>query len=98
MNQLKLEKHSGRKISILLIIKLLIILVSVLGCAKNKTYKEKDESDREYFKEYLSNVKKYIPEVYLIEYGANSNLIKEIENYCNENGFYWYNAKDLELK
>ena len=65
---------------------------------ENKTYKEKDESDREYFKEYLSNVKKYIPEVYLIEYGANSNLIKEIENYCNENGFYWYNAKDLELK
>ena len=40
MNQLKLEKHSGRKISILLIIKLLIILVSVLGCAKNETYKE----------------------------------------------------------
>ena len=65
---------------------------------ENKTYKEKDESDREYFKEYLSNVKKYIPEVYLIEYGANSSLIKEIENYCNENGFYWYNAKDLELK
>ena len=40
MNQLKLEKHSGRKISILLIIKLLIILVSVLGCAKNETYKD----------------------------------------------------------
>jgi len=40
MNQLKLEKHSGRKISILLIIKLLIILVSVLGCVKNETYKD----------------------------------------------------------
>lgn len=40
MNQLKLEKHSGRKISILLIIKLLIILVSVLGCAKNETYRD----------------------------------------------------------
>ena len=40
MNQLKLEKHSGRKISILLIIKLLIILVSVLGCAKNETYND----------------------------------------------------------
>ena len=65
---------------------------------ENKTYKERDESDREYFKEYLSNVKKYIPEVYLIEYGANSNLIKEIENYCNENGFYWYNARESDLK
>ena len=40
MNQLKLEKHSSRKRSILLIIKLLIILVSVLGCAKNETYRD----------------------------------------------------------
>lgn len=40
MSQLKLEKHSSRKRSILLIIKLLIILVSVLGCAKNETYRD----------------------------------------------------------
>ena len=40
MSQLKLEKHSSRKRSILPIIKLLIILVSVLGCAKNETYKD----------------------------------------------------------
>ncbi|EIC95802.1 PF03537 domain protein [Lachnoanaerobaculum saburreum F0468] len=65
---------------------------------ENKTYKEKNESDIEYFKEYLANIKKHIPEVYLIEYGANSNLIKEIENYCNENGFHWYNARGLDLK
>ena len=40
MSQLKLEKHSSRKRSILPIIKLLIILVSVLGCAKNETYRD----------------------------------------------------------
>ena len=40
MNQLKLEKHSSRKRSILLIIKLLIILVSLLDCAKNETYRD----------------------------------------------------------
>ena len=40
MNQLKLEKHSSRKRSILLIIKLLIILVSLSGCAKNETYRD----------------------------------------------------------
>ena len=45
MNQLKLEKHSSRKRSILLIIKLLIILVSLLDCAKNETYKENIVSD-----------------------------------------------------
>ena len=65
---------------------------------ENKTYKEKDESDRGYFKEYLSNVKKHRLEVYLIEYGANSKLIKEIKNYCNENGFHWYNARESDLK
>lgn len=65
---------------------------------ENKTYKEKDESDREYFKEYLANVKKHRLEVYLIEYGADSDLIKEIESYCNENGFHWYNARGLDLK
>lgn len=65
---------------------------------ENKTYKEKDESDRGYFKEYLSNVKKHRLKVYLIEYGANSKLIKEIKNYCNENGFHWYNARGLDLK
>ena len=65
---------------------------------ENKTYKEKDESDREYFKEYLANVKKHRLEVYLIEYGADSDLIKEIEIYCNENGFHWYNARGLDLK
>ena len=40
MNQLKLEKHSSRKRSILLIIKLLIILVSLLDCVKNETYRD----------------------------------------------------------
>jgi len=65
---------------------------------ENKTYKERNESDRGYFKEYLSNVKKHRLEVYLIEYGANSKLIKEIKNYCNENGFHWYNARGLDLK
>ena len=65
---------------------------------ENKTYKEKDESGRGYFKEYLSNVKKHRLEVYLIEYGANSKLIKEIKNYCNENGFHWYNARESDLK
>ena len=40
MSQLKLEKHSSRKRSILLIIKLLIILVSLLDCAKNETYRD----------------------------------------------------------
>ena len=65
---------------------------------ENKTYKERNESDRGYFKEYLSNVKKHRLEVYLIEYGANSKLIKEIKNYCNENDFHWYNARESDLK
>ena len=40
MSQLKLEKHGSKKRSILLIIKMLIILVSWLGYAKNETYRD----------------------------------------------------------
>ena len=45
MSQLKLEKHGSKKRSILLIIKMLIILVSWLGCAKNETYRDNIVSD-----------------------------------------------------
>ena len=57
---------------------------------------EKEETD--YFKEYLSRIKNYGLSVYLLEYGADQNLSNKINAYCLENGFIWYNAKDLELR
>lgn len=65
---------------------------------ENHTYSKQDKKETEYFKDYLSKVKNYGLSVYLLEYGANHNLSKEIDAYCIENNFLWYNAKGLELR
>ena len=65
---------------------------------KNKTYGKQEAEQHKYFIEYLKNVKASKLLVYLLEYGANSKLLKEIDDYCKENGFGYYNALTLELK
>jgi len=65
---------------------------------KNKTYGKQEVEQHKYFIEYLKNVKQTNLSVYLLEYGANNKLLKEIDDYCKENGFGYYNASTLELK
>lgn len=36
--------------------------------------------------------------VYLLEYRADRALSKQIDAYCSENGFLWYNADGTELR
>ena len=64
----------------------------------NESYGIQEKEETDYFKGYLSRVKNYGLSVYLLEYGADQNLSKKIDAYCLENGFIWYNAKDLELR
>lgn len=63
----------------------------------NHTYGAQDEEETEYFKDYLAEVKDSGLTVYLLEYGASQALAQKIDDYCNVNGFIWYNAKSLEL-
>lgn len=56
------------------------------------------EKERDYFQGYLEKVKQADLAVYLLEYGADPTLAREIDEYCQKNGFRWYNADDLELK
>lgn len=65
---------------------------------ERRRYGRQSKKETHYFKEYLSRVKKNGLSVYLLEYGADASLAKEIDNYCKRNGFCWYNAKNLELK
>ena len=65
---------------------------------KNKTYGKQKAEQHEYFTQYLKSVKQTNLSVYLLEYGAKSKLLKEIDEYCKENGFWYYNAPSLELK
>ncbi len=62
-----------------------------------ETYSRQTEEETDYFTEYLERVKKEGLEVRLLEYGADADLAEEIEVYCTENGFQWYNASSLEL-
>lgn len=64
---------------------------------EHHTYGKSSSEDREYFFEYLDNCALHGIDVYLIEYGAKGKLKKEINDYCNKNGFYCYFADSLEL-
>lgn len=65
---------------------------------ENKKFGKKLSKDREYFIQYLNKVKMYGLKVFLTEYGADIVTLQEIERYCKDNGFHWYNARNLELK
>ena len=61
-------------------------------------YLSQDKETKAYYEEYLEKAKTAGLSVYLTEYQANSELSQEIERYCKENGFLWYNAESLELR
>ena len=65
---------------------------------ENATYGKQTEEERSYFQTYLAQVKASGLAVYLLEYGADPALVKEIDAYCEENGFLWYNAQSLDLE
>lgn len=56
------------------------------------------EAETLYFKDYLARAKDCGLSVYLLEYGADPALAGEIESYCRENGFLWYNAEGPALR
>ncbi len=62
------------------------------------SYLSQDKETKSYYEEYLEKAKTAGLSVYLTEYHANSELSQEIEQYCKENGFLWYNAESLELR
>lgn len=61
------------------------------------SYSRQTEEELKYFTEYLEKIRGEGLEVYLLEYRADEELAEEIEAYCTENGFHWYNASSLEL-
>lgn len=62
------------------------------------THGVRAQSESLYFREYIEKAKAYGLSVYLLEYGADEILSKEIDTYCKKNGFVWYNAEGLELR
>ena len=64
---------------------------------KTNTFGVKSAAEREYFFEYLAQCKTYGLTVYLLEYGANKKLEKEIKAYCERNGFSYDISPSVEL-
>ena len=64
---------------------------------KTHTFGVKSAEEREYFLEYLAQCKTYGLTVYLLEYGANKKLEKEIKAYCERNGFIYDISHSLQL-
>ena len=62
------------------------------------SYLSQDKETKSYYEEYLEKAKTAGLSVYLTEYQADSSLSKEIDRYCKEKGFLWYNAESLELR
>lgn len=65
---------------------------------ENESYGRQRETETVYFKDYLAKARGCGLSVYLLEYGASPALENEIDGYCKENGFLWYNAEGLELR
>lgn len=65
---------------------------------EHHTYGKQEPTETDYFKEYLAKVKAANLSVFLLEYAASPAVLKQIEAYCRQNGFLWYNAKGLELR
>ncbi len=64
---------------------------------ENNSYGSQDKDSRDYFQDYLAEVKSYGKDVYLLEYGSNPILKLRIQSYCMRNGFNWFCASDKDL-
>jgi len=65
---------------------------------ENNTYGKQTEEEKAYFQAYLTKAKASGLAVFLLEYRARRELVKEINAYCEEHDFFWYNAEGLELE
>ncbi len=61
------------------------------------TFGKNPASERNYFKEYVEAVKSLGKDVFLLEYTTDTDVIAQIRDYCEANGFTWYTSSTLEL-
>ena len=64
---------------------------------KDNTFGVKPIEDREYFFAYLDQCKTYEFTVYILEYGTNKKIEKDIKAYCQSNGFIYDISHSLQL-
>lgn len=60
-------------------------------------FEENDEDTIEYFKKYVEECKSNGLDVYITEYTTDKKLIRQIKDYCKENGFHYYISDSIQL-
>ena len=64
---------------------------------EDESFSSNEDTEREYFQQYVELVDSYGGDVYLLEYTTDNDLIDDIDNYCDEHGFSYYASDKLEL-
>lgn len=62
-----------------------------------ETFDKNDEDTIEYFKKYIEECKSNGLDVYITEYTTDKKLIRQIKDYCKENGFHYYISDSIQL-
>lgn len=62
-----------------------------------KKFEKNDEDTIEYFKKYIEECKSNGLDVYITEYTTDKKLIRQIKDYCKENGFHYYISDSIQL-
>lgn len=62
-----------------------------------ETFEKNDEDTIEYFKKYIAECKSNGLDVYITEYTTDKKLIRQIKDYCKENGFHYYISDSIQL-
>lgn len=60
-------------------------------------FEKASKEDREYFCDYIESYGEKGADIYLLEYTTDKKVIRQIDDYCKENGFYYYVSDSVEL-
>lgn len=63
----------------------------------DESFGRADAVDHLYFKDYIERYDALGADIYLLEYTTDEKLIKEINSYCIQKGFYYYISDSIEL-
>ena len=63
----------------------------------DESFGRADAEDHLYFKDYIERYDALGADIYLLEYTTDEKLIKEINRYCVQKGYYYYISDSIEL-
>lgn len=72
------------------------IFSDIVDCNKGK-FGRQDAQMKAYYQELAKELNKKGVEIFLLEYTKDSSLVCEVEEFCNQRGYHYFCAEDLNL-